>query len=137
MDPMDDAALDEALMEQDNATSWLEEAVKQWGPIDRRFMFGGNVYLAGGKMFAIVGNMGLALKLPAAVRAPLLQSGSVELFTPNGGATFGEWVALRSGQWPERAATLELVRESYHYVLSKAPQTKPERETRRFRKRQF
>jgi hypothetical protein len=32
MDPMDDAALDEALMEQDNATSWLEEAVSSGGP---------------------------------------------------------------------------------------------------------
>lgn len=112
--------------------------MREWGPIDGRQMFGAQVYMAGGKMFVALGPMGLLLKLPAAVRTPLIQEGRAEAFTVTTGASFGEWVALVPDGWQaDREGLVRLVRQSFDYAQESAASAKPPRTTRRFRKRQY
>ena len=116
---------------------WLETSVREWGTIDSQHMFGAQVYLVRGKMFVALGGMGLLVKLPSDVRAPLLAEGRAEAFTVTSGASFGEWVALVPDRWEaDREGLLGLVRQSFDYVRAAAPPPPP-RAPRRFRKRQF
>jgi len=123
---------------EDDFKGWLEASVREWGPVDSRRMFGAQVYMAGGKMFVALGEMGLLLKLPAEVRTPLIREGRAEAFTVTTGASFGEWVALMPNGWQaDREGLLRLVRQSFDYVQEVASSAKPPRTTRRFRKRQY
>ncbi len=125
---------------------WLDGQLSGWQPgaaaggpparIDARQMFGAQAYLVRGRMFAAVGPMGLLLKLPEAVRGPLLDEGTAGPFSPQQGASFGEWVAIPPAQWqtagPDRL--LDLVRQSFEYVQVAKP-ARPPRAARHFRKR--
>lgn len=123
---------------EDDFKDWLEASVQAWGPIDGRRMFGAQIYMAGGKMFVALGEMGLLLKLPADVRASLIREGRAEAFTVTTGASFGEWVALMPDGWQaDREGLLRLVRQSFDYVREAASSAKPPRTVRRFRKRQY
>ncbi|GEM_PF-1681129 len=128
---------------------WLNSQLLGWQPpapdaggppsrIDTRQMFGAQAYLVRGRMFAAVGPMGLLLKLPEEVRGPLLDEGTAGPFSPQRGASFGEWVAIPPAQWVAAGAgrLLDLVRQSFEYVqVAKPP--RPPREARHFRKRMY
>ena len=101
-------------------------------------MFGMQAYMVNGKMFAALGERGALLKLPREQRAALLASREVETTTMSTGVAFGEWVTLPAASVSQdRERVLGLIRQSFDYVQTAPPPARPQREQRRFRKRQF
>jgi TfoX/Sxy family transcriptional regulator of competence genes len=107
-----------------------------WGNVQGRAVLGGHGFTVDGRLFALLAEPGLLLKL-----AP---ESAVENH-PGGAATsvaaplpgFSDWVALPPASWDDLGAVLAMVRASFDHVGAAARAAPTDRTPRRFRKRQY
>ena len=95
----------------------LDAHVLPWERVTSRTMFGGVAYMVDGKMFAMLSEGAVAMKLPDQVRARALTLAGVSPFRPMG-RSFGRWVqflVLLEDDVPVLTPWLESARE---YVAS-------------------
>jgi TfoX/Sxy family transcriptional regulator of competence genes len=97
--------------------SELDGHLLPWPDVSARKMFGALVYMVDGKMFAMLSEGTVAMKLPDQVRARALTLAGVSPFRPMG-RSFGRWVqflVLLEDDVPVLTPWLESARE---YVAS-------------------
>ena len=108
----------------------LDAHILPWEDVTSRAMFGGVAYMVKGKMFAMLGEGVVAMKLPDELRSRALTLAGVSPFKPTG-STFGQWiqfVILLDDDVPVLVPWLESTR---NYVASLLAQAKPRRSAAR------
>ena len=70
----------------------LDAQVTSWDSVSSRNMFGGVAYMVAGKMFAMLMEGVLGMKLPHQLRAQALTLAGVSPFRSPSGGPFGEWI---------------------------------------------
>ena len=69
----------------------LDAHILPWEDVTSRAMFGGVAYMVKGKMFAMLAEGVMAMKLPDELRSRALTLAGVSPFKPTG-RTFGRWI---------------------------------------------
>jgi TfoX/Sxy family transcriptional regulator of competence genes len=108
----------------------LDAFILPWEDVSSRAMFGGVAYMVKGKMFAMLGEGVVAMKLPDELRSRALTMAGVSPFKPSG-SNFGQWIQfliLLDDDVPVLIPWLEAARE---YVKSLLAQAKPGRSAAR------
>ena len=72
--------------------SALDGTLLAWTDVTTRRMFGGAAYMAKGKMFAVLMEGVVGMKLPDDRRAQALTLAGVSPFRSPSGGTFGDWI---------------------------------------------
>ncbi len=70
----------------------LDRVLPSWKGVTSRRMFGGVAYMVGGKMFCVLMDGTLGMKLPDELRARALGFAGVSPFVSPSGGRFGQWV---------------------------------------------
>lgn len=105
----------------------VESVVDDWAAVTSRRLFGYPAFYAGGTIFALVGNDGLALtRLPEDDRERLAETHDVGPFEA-GGQTIGKWIYVPVG--PEDVdALVPFLRASYQGAHSESRPVPPPEE---------
>ena len=95
----------------------LDERLLSWPDTSTRRMFGGVAYMVQGKMFAVLDERGLGMKLHTEQRSRALALDWVSLFSPTVGS-FGLWVQFALSDPEAVLNTVPWLQAAYDFVLS-------------------
>ena len=104
--------------------SELDGHLLPWPDVSARKMFGALVYMVDGKMFAIVHDQWLAIKVPQDHMAQLLEEPGARPFSSRQGIRFGDWVQLPLPEPAQAAGYLGWLDRSYQRARAARPSGK-------------
>ena len=96
----------------------LDMRLLPWPDVTSRQMFGGVCYLHQGRMFAIIHDDSVVIKLPDGERRDAIENHAGREFSIGNGRTFGQWTEF-PGIAVSNIAILEpLLNTGYRYAMS-------------------
>ena len=98
--------------------SALDGPLLAWPDVTTRRMFGGVAYMAKGKMFAVLMEGVVGMKLPDDRRAGALTLAGVSPFRSPSGGSFGDWVQFVILLEDDVPAVLPWLEAAHSYVAS-------------------
>jgi hypothetical protein len=104
----------------------LDDHLLGWPDTSTRRMFGGVAYMVQGKMFAVLDERGVGMKLHSEQRSRALALDWVSPFSPTGGS-FGLWVQFALSGPEAVPNTASWLRAAYDFVLSEPAPRKRKR----------
>lgn len=96
---------------------------------DRR-MFGADVYMVQGRMFAFLETAVLGIKLPSEYRRDLLDNGVAQPYLSTQGRPFGDWLALPLRTPSEVERAVDLLEVAHGYAQERAARPSPRQSPR-------
>ena len=106
----------------------LDQRLLSWPDTSTRRMFGGGAYMVQGKMFAVLDEQGLGMKLHTEQRSRALALDWVSPFSPTGGS-FGLWVQFAISDPEAVSNTMAWLQAAYDFVLSEPAPKKRSRKS--------
>ena len=104
----------------------LDAHILPWEDVSSRAMFGGVAYMVKGKMFAMLGEGVVAMKLPDELRSRALTLAGVSPFKPSG-STFGQWIQFLILLDDDVPVLIPWLESALKYVASLLASAKPGR----------
>ena len=94
----------------------LDAQVTSWDNVSSRSMFGGVAYMVAGKMFAMLMEGVLGMKLPHQLRTQALTLAGVSPFRSPSGGPFGEWIQFVILLEDDVPAVVPWLKAAFDYV---------------------
>ena len=108
----------------------LDGHILPWEDVTSRAMFGGVAYMVKGKMFSMLAEGVMAMKLPDELRSRALTLAGVSPFKPTG-STFGRWIQFVILLDDDVPVLIPWLEAAHKYVASLPAQAKRRRSAAR------